>query len=168
MGKGKKCALLAAAVAATQFAGATVVLDASACPDEAKFIEESGFIRTLEKNMPKVIELLDGGEAAKNPIADVKLILVKDFACDAAAVAVAQRREITLGVSWARKCSREEVNGALAHEFAHVVQCYTENPPPIWLTEGIADWVRWFNIETAERRAFISKYTAADRKYDAS
>ena len=55
--------------------------------------------------------------------------------------------------------------GAVIHELTHVVQHYTTGPRPGWLVEGVADWVRWFNWEPANRRPHANPRTA---KYDAS
>ncbi len=41
--------------------------------------------------------------------------------------------------------------GAVIHELCHVVQAY-HKPVPGWVTEGIADYVRWFCYEPADRR----------------
>lgn len=41
--------------------------------------------------------------------------------------------------------------GMIVHEMVHVVQSYPKYDP-VWLTEGIADWVRWFMWEKVERR----------------
>lgn len=38
--------------------------------------------------------------------------------------------------------------GSLVHELAHAIQVYTTAPGcPTWITEGIADWVRYYNYE---------------------
>lgn len=42
--------------------------------------------------------------------------------------------------------------GAVVHELCHVVQDYGGKPVPGWVTEGIADYVRWFCWEPASRR----------------
>ena len=55
--------------------------------------------------------------------------------------------------------------GAVIHELTHVVQHYTTGDRPGWLVEGIADWVRWFNWEPANRRPHADPARA---KYDAS
>jgi len=41
--------------------------------------------------------------------------------------------------------------GMVAHEMVHVVQSYPTYDP-VWLVEGIADWVRWFNWEPLAKR----------------
>jgi hypothetical protein len=44
----------------------------------------------------------------------------------------------------------EDVDGAMVHEIAHVVQGYGLHWAPGWLTEGIADYVRFFRWSTGE------------------
>ena len=162
------CALGAAAGAAR----ASVVLDAGDCPDDVEFIEKAGFMKTLEEKMPKVLALMEGREAAESPIPDVKFILVKDFpGSNAAATARPFAREIRLGTTWAKTQSVPEVNGALVHEFAHIVQSYGKDGrkrPPSWVSEGVVDWVRWFNFEPPERSAFIAREAARVRRHDYS
>jgi hypothetical protein len=55
--------------------------------------------------------------------------------------------------------------GSIIHELVHVDQHYTLRNPPGWLTEGIADWVRWFHYEPASKRPHPTgdkaKYNAA-------
>src|SRR5262249_37519599 len=47
--------------------------------------------------------------------------------------------------------------GALIHELAHVVQAYgPKNNVPGWVTEGIADYMRWFLYEPATKRPKIN------------
>jgi len=53
--------------------------------------------------------------------------------------------------------------GMVVHEMVHVVQSYpTYNP--VWLVEGIADYVRWFFYEPVEKRPHpnLAKATARD------
>jgi len=42
--------------------------------------------------------------------------------------------------------------GAVIHELCHVVQAYGHQRAPGWVTEGIADYVRWFKFEPPQRR----------------
>ncbi len=170
--KGKMAMTLAAAGVAAASAGAAVILDGSENPDGVEFIERAGLVKTLEENMPKVVELVDGREAVEAGIPDVKLKLVKDIKDQkAAATAASWSREICLGVEWAKSQSVAEVNGALVHEFAHIVQSYWapgRKTPPSWVSEGIADWVRWCNFEPPERRAVNFPEVRRVRRHDAS
>jgi hypothetical protein len=53
--------------------------------------------------------------------------------------------------------------GAVIHELCHVVQAYGDKKVPGWVTEGIADYVRWFKYEPANHRPHVNpqraKYT---------
>jgi hypothetical protein len=42
--------------------------------------------------------------------------------------------------------------GAFVHELTHVVQAYRTHNVPGWITEGIADYTRWFKYEPANKR----------------
>jgi hypothetical protein len=55
--------------------------------------------------------------------------------------------------------------GSIIHELVHVDQHYTLGKRPGWLTEGIADWVRWFHYEPANKRPHPKGDKA---KYDGS
>lgn len=53
--------------------------------------------------------------------------------------------------------------GMIVHEMVHVVQSYPDYDP-VWLVEGVADWVRWFGYEDVARRPHPNpaKATARD------
>ncbi len=53
--------------------------------------------------------------------------------------------------------------GMIVHEMVHVVQSYPKYDP-VWLVEGIADYVRWFYYEPADKRPHPNpaKVTARD------
>jgi hypothetical protein len=50
----------------------------------------------------------------------------------------------------------QDDDGMIVHELVHVVQAYP-NPNPIWLTEGIADYVRYWHYEPGRRDFRIVK-----------
>jgi hypothetical protein len=54
--------------------------------------------------------------------------------------------------------------GAIVHEMVHVVQAYHHRTPG-WITEGIADYVRFFKYEPASRQPHPTSQKA---RYDAS
>jgi hypothetical protein len=47
-----------------------------------------------------------------------------------------------------------DIPGVIVHELTHVAQSYSKDPgfDTGWLTEGIADYVRWFNFEPVSKR----------------
>jgi hypothetical protein len=58
--------------------------------------------------------------------------------------------EVSGNSDWFRKQLDGEAVGAMVHELVHVVQQYGDREPerfPGWLTEGIADYVRFFVFE---------------------
>jgi len=74
--------------------------------------------------------------------------------------------EVTLNMDWARS-NREEAIGAVIHELAHVVQAYRDVNHPDWLTEGIADYIRWMIFEPPEVRNRVI-FESADQPADGS
>jgi hypothetical protein len=57
---------------------------------------------------------------------------------------------ITVGADWLEL--HPDDTGLVLHELVHVVQSYPEGDP-WWVTEGIADWVRYQRFETTDPRA---------------
>lgn len=67
-------------------------------------------------------------------------------------VAAASGTRITANSRWIDREREGEAAGAIIHELVHVLQQYGRRPPgsappPGWLVEGIADYVRWFVYE---------------------
>jgi len=52
--------------------------------------------------------------------------------------------------------------GMIVHEEVHVIQGYKKYDP-VWLVEGIADWVRWFHFEPEAKRPHPRKDRADAR-----
>ena len=80
-------------------------------------------------------------------------------------VAATRGTQVQCSADWFRRNLRGEAKGAVVHELVHVVQQYgrarTTNPdavrPPGWLTEGIADYIRWYLYEPQSRGAEIGE-----------
>ena len=51
-------------------------------------------------------------------------------------------------------------HGLLVHELVHVLQAYPPQKAPGWLTEGIADWIRYYHFEPQRGLAYFK--TGAD------
>jgi Peptidase of plants and bacteria len=72
--------------------------------------------------------------------------------------------EVFANASWIKqqlaRGPQNEAVGALVHEAVHVVQHYGQgtghNETPGWLTEGIADYIRWWKFEPPAMRRPIS------------
>jgi len=83
---------------------------------------------------------------------------------------------VSCNTDWFRGNLKGEAKGAVIHELVHVVQQYgwgrRNNPggtrPPGWLTEGIPDYLRWYQYEPESHGAEISKRRLPQAKYDAS
>src|SRR6185369_8183396 len=83
---------------------------------------------------------------------------------------------INCNIGWFRKNLKGEARGAVVHEMVHVVQNYGRarrtNPnatrAPVWLTEGIPDYIRFFKYEPQIHGAEISRRRLEAAKYDAS
>lgn len=73
---------------------------------------------------------------------------------------------INLNAQWAGKNQHEAV-GAVIHEVAHIVQSYPGGAPG-WLTEGIADYVRWFLYEPQTKGAQLTRHNIDKARYDSS
>jgi hypothetical protein len=77
---------------------------------------------------------------------------------------------------WFQRELKGEAIGAVVHELVHVVQQYGRAPrgnpgatrAPGWLTEGLADYLRWYLYEPQSRGAEISRSRLAAARYDGS
>lgn len=58
--------------------------------------------------------------------------------------------------------------GSIVHEMVHVVQQFGSARVPLWLTEGSADYVRFYRFEPQTHGADIRPADAAKARYDAS
>lgn len=106
------------------------------------------------KQYPMILKHL--GDETYKP---VKLVKVRFKNMEG--VAYASGNQITCSVDWFKK--RPHDIGATIHELCHVVQSYRRKGPPSWVTEGVADYVRWFNYEPVAKRPRVNpdkaKYT---------
>lgn len=76
---------------------------------------------------------------------------------DVTPVAAAGGGVMTVNVAWAR--AHPEDTGLTVHEVAHVVQSMSAYNP-VWLIEGIADYVRWVKYEPQNFKVNINPATA--------
>ena len=69
-------------------------------------------------------------------------------------------KTITFVEGWIQAHPKD--TGTVIHELTHVIQAY-KGKVPGWLTEGIADYIRWWNWEPATKRGRVdplhAKYT---------
>ena len=64
---------------------------------------------------------------------------------------------MTVNSKWCR--AHPEDTGLTVHEMAHVLQAFTAYNP-VWLVEGVADYIRWIKFEPENYRARINPKTA--------
>lgn len=64
---------------------------------------------------------------------------------------------MTVNSAWCRK--HPEDTGLTVHEMTHVIQAYSSYDP-VWLVEGIADYIRWVRFEPENQHAGINIRTA--------
>ena len=133
----------------------SVLLDVHDAP-EAKDWALDAAKYTL-KWYPKLCELLvsDGFEAP-----DQVTLLFKPME----GVAHTSGTTITISADWIRQ--HPDDVGMVAHELVHVVQSYGRTRAPGWLTEGIADYVRYYVVEPdSERRHFDAERLTYEAGY---
>jgi hypothetical protein len=127
----------------------TVTIDVSEVPEMAPWAARAK--SACEKSYPMIC-----GQFASpgyRPPTAVKIVFV-----DGDGIAYTSGSRITCCAGWFRR--HPDDLGAVIHELCHVVQGYGERPAPGWVTEGIADYVRWFKYEPANRRPQVNPETA--------
>ena len=156
-------------------------VDISAAPDLRKWTEDE-LVPVLKEWYPKVVKMLpsQGFVAPQEFTLDFTDKLPRGV--PAATVRVGSQKTSTtilLDVEWARrKFVDGEPVGAIVHEAVHVVQQYPNmmkapkakdaKKTPVWVVEGIADYIRWFLFEPEVKGASISADKRAEAKHDAS
>jgi hypothetical protein len=130
-----------------------ITLDTSNAPEMTEYAEKAK--KTCEESFPMIVKLLD--EKDFNPPEKTTIVFKK-----MKGVAYSAGNTITCSAAWFTE--HPDDVGAVVHELAHVVQGYHKRQPPGWVTEGIADYVRWFNFEPENRHPRVgnlrkAKYT---------
>jgi hypothetical protein len=127
-----------------------ITLDTSDAPEMADWAEKAK--KACEESYPMIVNKL--GEKDFKPPAKTKIIFKK-----MKGVAYTAGNAITCSAEWFT--AHPDDVGAVIHELCHVVQGYRANQPPSWVTEGIADYVRWFNFEPENRHPHIRNLSKA-------
>ncbi len=121
---------------------ATITVDTSAAPEFADYAKKA---QTLADTWyPKLVAMLP----SDGFVAPQTIQIVFDPKYDGVAATAGDR--IVCSTRWFS--THPEDLGAIIHELVHVVQHYTTGERPGWLTEGIADHLRWFMYEPAGAR----------------
>jgi hypothetical protein len=123
----------------------------------------------LREWYPRLVKLLasEGYAAPRN----VQIM----FSADMKGVAATGGTRVSCAAKWYRQNLKGEAKGSIVHELVHVVQQYGQSrrnpkatPTPGWVTEGIADYIRWFLYEPQSHGAEIKPRAAANARHDAS
>ncbi|MBX3097425.1 MAG: hypothetical protein KF812_11230 [Fimbriimonadaceae bacterium] len=131
-----------------------ITLDTTAAEDMKPWAERA---KTLaEQWFPHICELLSTAEYK----APAKINFV--FRVGQSAPAYASGSEISFSADWIRQ--HPDDFGMVVHELTHIVQAYPRNRFDTgWLTEGIADYVRWWRFEPEFIQRPINFQTASYR-----
>ncbi len=121
---------------------AKIVVDTTAAPEFAEYGKK--VLALSEAWYPKIVAMLP----SEGFVAPTSITIVFDPKYDGVAATSGDR--IVCSTKWFKE--RPEDLGAIVHELVHVVQHYGEGDRPGWLTEGIADHIRWFNYEPETAR----------------
>ncbi len=123
-----------------------ITVDVSAAPDLAEWAEKAKVV--AREWYPQICQLLDTRDF-KSP-ATLKFV----FRENQQAPAYCAGNEISYSVEWVRKNPHDF--GMVVHELTHVVQAYPSSKYGAgWLTEGIADYIRWWRYEPESPRPRI-------------
>lgn len=145
-----RVALLALALSASPQARVEVVVDVSEAADLAAWMAQAKAV--CEEWYPRIAERL--ASEGYTPPAKVSLVAKKDLKIPGAASGA----RIEVGAAWIRK--HPDDVGMVVHELVHVVQRYPSYEPG-WLTEGIADWLRYYVFEPEKPKRKIDRTKAS-------
>ncbi len=148
----------------------TYEVDSTLAPDLTGWVDKELMPVVIEW-YPKIVGLLP----SDGYTAHAKVAL--EFRDDMGGTpAYAAGNKVSMNAAWYRSQLKGEAKGSVVHELVHVVQNYwrarqtngNPSPTPGWVTEGIADYVRWFLYEPQSKGAEITKRNFQQAKYDAS
>jgi len=130
-------------------------VDTSKAPDLAPCVKDA-LVPVLKEWYPKIVELLPGNdfEAPRS----FSIVFDPKYT----GVAATTGTLIVCNPEWYRKELKREALGSVVHELVHVVQQYGRRRVPGWLTEGVADYIRWYLYEPESKGCEIPP-SAADR-----
>lgn len=153
-------------------------LDVSEAPDLQEWCGKN-LIPVLDEWYPKIIAMIpvDG----VTPSHDITFTLKDTTNLPGhlqGVPAYASGNSVVFNAKFMRDQQTGEAIGAGVHEIVHVVQFgggrknqernRGRGRPPTWVTEGVADYIRWFLYEPQSKGAEITKRNVARAKYDDS
>ncbi len=137
----------------------TLTFDTTEMPELRSWVQEK-LMPTCEQWYPKIVEMLP----SENYQAPKKFKIV--FERDMRGVAYTSGKDIHCAGKWYLGQLEGEGLGSVVHELVHVVQQYRGNTPG-WLTEGVADQIRWHQYEPIPRAINLQRANYDDA-YNAS
>ncbi|MES2440896.1 MAG: basic secretory protein-like protein [Verrucomicrobiota bacterium] len=153
-------------------------LDATEAPDLQEWCGKN-LIPVLDEWYPKIIAMLpvDG----VTPSHDITFTLKDSTNLPGhlrGVPAYANGNSVVFNINFMRAEKSGEAIGAGIHEVVHVVQFggtkeqkaegNRRKRPPTWVTEGVADYIRWFLYEPQSKGAEITERNVRRAKYDDS
>lgn len=122
-------------------AAPTITVDTSQLETIQKFAKKAQSV--ADTWYPRLVKLL----GAETTAAPKRVTIIIDLNMDG--VAATGGTEIRVSARYVQK--HLDDLGMIVHELAHVVQAYPKYDP-VWLVEGIADYVRFYHFEPASKR----------------
>ncbi len=146
------------------------IVDSTIAPDMAKWVEKE-LMPVVYEWYPKMVAMLPSeGFTAPETV-------ILEFRDDMGGTpAYALGNKLSMSAPWFRTQLQGEAKGCVIHELVHIIQNYwrasTTNPRPLptpgWVTEGVADYIRWFLYEPQTNGAEITQDNFGVAKYDSS
>ncbi len=137
-------------------------VDTAQAPDLAGWTKEQ-LIPVIKEWYPKIVEMLPG----KDFKAPGSFSIVFDNKYEGVAATMGTR--VVCNPAWYRTELKREALGSVVHELVHVVQQYGgRRGVPVWITEGLADYIRWYLYEPQSKGCEIPAHAAGRVKHDMS
>lgn len=153
-------------------------MDVTAAPDLKEWCAKN-LIPELDAWYPKIIEMLP--VEGITPATSITFTLKDSTTLPGylrGVPAYASGNSVVFNTSFMRDQQSGEAVGAGVHEVVHVVQfggtrddgarARGRQRPPTWVTEGVADYIRWFLYEPQSKGAEITERNVGRAKYDDS
>jgi Peptidase of plants and bacteria len=139
----------------------TCVLDVSATPELALWAHTE-LVPVVQAWYPRLIAMLPSSGFQAPPKFSITFLVNKD------GVATTTGTAVSGAAAFYRREMNGEAVGSMVHEMVHVVQQYHGTAAPVWLSEGIADYIRFYRFEPETHGADIPPSQAAAARYDGS
>ncbi len=145
---------------------AVILIDATDTPDLEKWAREK-LAPVVKTWYPKIAAMLP----SKGYTPPQRVTIT--FSSTMRGVAATGGNRVRCAAQWYRRNLKGEALGSVVHELVHVVQQYRRSRgrsrrTPIWVVEGIADYIRWFKYEPETRGAEIGRRSLSRARYNAS